>query len=64
MKVNGHRYARPFDDEEEDGTDAGIEADSPIGGEPDYRFEGFSVEFLAKVQMLPVSSARPPKRTR
>jgi hypothetical protein len=64
MKVNGHRYARPFDDDEESGTDSGIEAEPAIGGEPDYSFEGFSVEFLAKVQMLPASSAPPARRAR
>jgi hypothetical protein len=57
MRINGHRWARSFEDEQPEAEPGAVEAEPAPGDEPDYNFEGFSVEFLAKVQMLPVSDA-------
>jgi len=49
------RWSRPFEGEEETELAGAPESDSP--GEPDYAFEGYSVEFLEKVALMPVVSA-------
>ena len=64
MRMNGHRYARSFEDQDVASEPEAAEAEPAPGEEPDYTFEGFSVEFLAKVQMLPVSDAAPTKGAR
>jgi hypothetical protein len=59
MRVNGYRYARPFEEDEEVSADEAATGEEAAGEEPDYHFEGFSVEFLDKVALLPVEPARP-----
>jgi hypothetical protein len=57
MRANRDRYAQSFeieDDEDSDARSGPAEASAPED-EPDYSFEGFSVEFLDKGVLLPVT---------
>lgn len=47
-------WARPFD-EEEDSTEA---EDSSSSQEPEYVFEGFTVEYSERVILTPIAASR------
>lgn len=51
------RLARPFEDEEE--TELEEAPDEGSSSEPDYSFEGYSVDFLDKVGLMPVTRGAP-----
>ena len=51
------RLARPFEDEEE--TELEETSETGTSSEPDYSFEGYSVDFLDKVGLMPVARRVP-----
>lgn len=57
VKSQRKRWSRPFEDEEE--TELADAPDSEAPVEPDYSFEGYSVEFLEKVALMPVMRTTP-----
>ena len=57
MRSRLKRWSRPFEDEGETEPADAPESDASV--EPDYSFEGYSVEFLEKVALMPVTRATP-----
>lgn len=59
MNTPRYRMSRPFADEElEEPGDSAAAGTS----EPDYSFEGYSVDFIDKVALLPVTRAATPRK--
>jgi hypothetical protein len=61
MRLNGYLHARQFDaDEAAVAEPQEPEASADSDAEPpDYSFEGFSVDFIDKVALLPVAPRAP-----
>jgi hypothetical protein len=68
MRANGRRYVRQFetaDAEAEAEADPSVADTTLASEEPGYAFEGFSVEFLDKVALMPVTGTSvSPRRAR
>ncbi len=63
MNARFERVARMFEDDSTTDpladTPAAAAADSPVGDEPVYAFEGYAVDFNDKVALLPLQAPQP-----
>ncbi len=65
MNARFERVARMFEDDSTTDpltdTPAPAAADAPVGEEPVYAFEGYTVDFNDKVALLPLQPPQPPQ---